>query len=232
VAAERYDAMTMDDGSVWEIDDGWEVVGVDGQKVGVVKDIEPDYVVVGRGLLFTTERFVPVDAISAVEPGRVFLNVTRDEIDNRGWTTPPLPSNAVPLAGDAAIPELATISGGESRVDNALDRRLADESISVSREPVPTHEDGHSDVAVRFEHLELTLPIYGEKVALEKRPVVYELFRLMRGVRERGHQFQGAVRREHVRVTRDDTPTVAHLVSGSSSAATTQLLDTRAEENL
>lgn len=203
VAAERYDATTMADGSVWEIDDGWDVVGVDGVKAGVIRDIEPDYIVISRGFLFPTERFIPVDAITNVEPGRVYLNVSRREIEERGWTAPPVGADAA--AWDGAAPygfaDIAAVSGGAVDGLETLDRRLDEEQIQIDRQPV---DDGSGvDVAWSFAHLEMAVPIYGEVAVVHKRPVVYEMFGITRGFRERQQQFRDVVRREEVQVTAD-----------------------------
>ncbi len=75
--------------NVKEIQRGWDVYGSDGEKVGDVSDVQGTYVVISKGLIFKSERYARVAAISRVEHDRVYLNVTKDEIDARGWDTVP-----------------------------------------------------------------------------------------------------------------------------------------------
>jgi uncharacterized protein (TIGR02271 family) len=76
-------------GGTWEIDHGWDVFGTDGDKVGDVQEVQPHYIVVSKGFFFPTERYIPVSAITNVEHDRVYLNVTKNEIDSLGWDTVP-----------------------------------------------------------------------------------------------------------------------------------------------
>jgi len=76
-------------GGVWEIDHGWHVYGADGGKIGDVDNVHPYYLVVGRGLIFHTEHYVPVSAITNVERDSVYLNVSSKEIGELGWDTVP-----------------------------------------------------------------------------------------------------------------------------------------------
>ena len=68
---------------------GDEVFGCDEHKLGKVKEVHPGYVLVEKGLIFSTDYYVPTTAINNCEGGRVYLNVTRDEALNRGWDAAP-----------------------------------------------------------------------------------------------------------------------------------------------
>lgn len=80
---DRYE--TLQPSGVWEIDEGWDVYGADGEKIGDVHDVQSHYLVVSKGFFFPTERYVPVTAITNVENDRVFLNVSKAEIESLGW---------------------------------------------------------------------------------------------------------------------------------------------------
>ncbi len=80
---------TQDAGSVWEIEPGWDVVTSDGEKVGNVEEVQPTYLVVGKGLIFHSERYIPVSAIVTVEQECIYLNVTKDGMEAQGWDTVP-----------------------------------------------------------------------------------------------------------------------------------------------
>ena len=68
---------------------GATVHGSDGEKMGSIIEIGPDYVVVEKGLFFPTDYFVPTGAIASIDGDRVTLTMTRDEALAQGWETDP-----------------------------------------------------------------------------------------------------------------------------------------------
>jgi uncharacterized protein (TIGR02271 family) len=73
---------------VWQIPEGTDVVGADGDKVGKVVAAEPDYIVVEKGFFFPTDYYIPTSAINNFDGDKVYLNVTKDEALNQGWDQP------------------------------------------------------------------------------------------------------------------------------------------------
>ncbi len=67
------------------IQEGWDVVGSSGEKLGEVAQVTNTFFVVSKGFFFPTDRYIPFSAIDAVNDGKVALNLTKDEIDARGW---------------------------------------------------------------------------------------------------------------------------------------------------
>ena len=80
--------------NVREIARGSDVYGSDGKKAGDVAEVQETYIVVSKGWLFTTERYVPVEAISRVDEDGVHLNVSKDEMEGGGWDKPPETTHA------------------------------------------------------------------------------------------------------------------------------------------
>ena len=78
--------MSMD---VSQIQHGWDVYGSDGDKVGDVSDVGPNYVMVTKGFLFTKDIYIPTSAITGIENDRVYLNIAKDQIDSMGWDQAP-----------------------------------------------------------------------------------------------------------------------------------------------
>ncbi len=72
-----------------DIEPGAAVYGSDGEKLGAIMEIGPDYVVVEKGLFFPTDYFVPNGAVASVEPDRITLTLTRDEALEQGWDKDP-----------------------------------------------------------------------------------------------------------------------------------------------
>ncbi len=78
---------------------GDRVLGSDHLKVGTVEEViegdaeTPGYLVVPRRLLFERQTFIPLDAVSKVGDGEVFVNVPRLFIGKMGWDEPPTSSS-------------------------------------------------------------------------------------------------------------------------------------------
>lgn len=69
----------------WQIPEGTDVYGADGDKVGKVVAAEANYIVVEKGFFFPTDYYIPTGAISNFDGDRVYLSVTKDEALNQGW---------------------------------------------------------------------------------------------------------------------------------------------------
>ncbi len=74
---------------------GDKVVGSDHLKIGTVEEVVearadlPGYIVVPRGIVFERETFIPLDAITKVGDGVVFVNVPRLFVAKMPWDEPP-----------------------------------------------------------------------------------------------------------------------------------------------
>ncbi len=63
---------------------GWAVVGNDGDRLGTVKDVGQNYV-----LISPDELYVPASAIANVDSEVIQLNVTKRDAGQMGWQQPP-----------------------------------------------------------------------------------------------------------------------------------------------
>lgn len=72
-----------------QLQQGWDVIGSDGEKVGDIDAVEADHIVVRKGFFFPSDHYIPLDAISSAEEGAVYLNVTKDDAMNQSWDTAP-----------------------------------------------------------------------------------------------------------------------------------------------
>jgi len=68
---------------------GTTVYGSAGQKVGDVAEIQSDYIVIETGFIFTKDLFIPMTAIASQDEDGVRLTMTKDEVENHDWSTPP-----------------------------------------------------------------------------------------------------------------------------------------------
>ncbi len=86
----------------WTFSEGIEVVGADGETIGVVIAVHPNAVVVQQGLFLPIAYSIPTSALATYDGERIVLNVTKAVALAQGWET-------VPADGAAATtPEIAT----------------------------------------------------------------------------------------------------------------------------
>ena len=157
---------TRTDFDVSQMETGWDVYGSDGEKVGDVADIGPNYFIVEKGFLFPTDLYVPTSAIQSIEHDEVRLSMTKSQIEAQGWDHAP--------DADAAETEYdEAVSGYGSRASRGsesgtLERR--EEELRVEKEPVQTGEVRIEKDVVEQEQ-SVDVPVEREEVHLERRAV-------------------------------------------------------------
>jgi hypothetical protein len=88
----------------WHIEEGEDVIGTCGHKVGEVMDVEGDYIVVEKGFFITEDLYVPKEAIAGHDKHGVHLNVTKHDVDEAGWNHEPGESTPKPPASTKSTP--------------------------------------------------------------------------------------------------------------------------------
>jgi hypothetical protein len=73
----------------WNIKEGTDVFGADGDKVGKISSLTDRYFVVEKGFFFPTDYYIPLSAIATADDDNIYLSVTKDEALNQGWDTQP-----------------------------------------------------------------------------------------------------------------------------------------------
>jgi hypothetical protein len=68
---------------------GDTVFGRDDHKLGSVVAYDAAFLTVEHGLLRKSHYYVPMSTVNACNDGRVYLNVTKGEIEERAWDAPP-----------------------------------------------------------------------------------------------------------------------------------------------
>jgi uncharacterized protein (TIGR02271 family) len=128
--------LPYDAGQVWEIDHGYDVYASDGEKVGDVQDVQPHYLTVSKGFFFPSERHVPVAAITDVRDERVYLSVTKDQVESQGWDSIPAAqaSTDTDTTTDTFVGERTT--GTVDSVDRDLRIPVMEEQLSVGKHEV------------------------------------------------------------------------------------------------
>ena len=71
--------------------DDMTVYDMNGEKIGKVTGAttSADYFTLEKGLLFHHDYYVPMSAVSLINPDGVHLTVLKDDIKDRGWENPP-----------------------------------------------------------------------------------------------------------------------------------------------
>ena len=70
---------------------GWEVYGIDGSKIGTVREVDSSYFRLRTGGILAKDLFVPMSAIEDLDEPRtrVNLNVDKSDSGRMGWDRPP-----------------------------------------------------------------------------------------------------------------------------------------------
>jgi len=175
------------------ITDGMSVYGSDGDKVGTIVSVGPNYVVVEKGFFFPTDYYIPFSAIASQTENGVYLNVTKDAALNQGWdvaptagtetgyvagaapltnenltTVPPAGTAATGWVGAAANEPLATgrtLEEGETVVVPVYEEELTATKTPYERGEVRVEKD------VVTEQRVLDVPVTEEEVHVQRRAV-------------------------------------------------------------
>jgi len=185
----------------WQIEHGWDVFDANGDKVGDVSAVEPGHLAVSKGFFFPKERYVPTNTISGVEHDRVYLNVTKDQLEHEQWdTAPQIDVNDTRDRDRIGTSDDTTQTRGERFNTAATDRTAASGA--------PTTD---TDVTDR-----MRVPVAEEQLDVSTRQVERGTVRVHKNVVEEQQTVDVPLREEEVHVRRrpvdgriDDLPTGA-----------------------
>ncbi len=168
---------------------------------------------------------MPVDAITRVEHDRVYLNVSKDEIDAWGWDTRPETGHMSDVRREGTAAPSGSEGGGRVQ--------LREEELRARKQPVQTgevqirkdvvEEQRSIDVPVTREEAvverrpveprpadetigegeTIRVPLRGEQAEVEKRPVVTEEIEVGKRQVQDTERVSSTVRREEPRIERE-----------------------------
>ena len=81
---------------------GWAVVGNDGRRLGIVKDVGQNYVLTSRGGL-AGDLYVPASAIANVRGQTLHLNLPKRDAEEMGWEQAPRDIDTLETAPDGDL---------------------------------------------------------------------------------------------------------------------------------
>jgi len=187
----------------WQIPEGTDVVGSDGDKVGKVVAAESTYIVVEKGFFFPTDYYIPTGAINTFDGDKVYLTVTKDEALNQGWDqqlTEPVDTvydttYAAPAA-TSAVQEGDGLAGvTPTGLADEVDMAATDTTL---RDPA-IYEDTPRSVA---ETDTLRVPVHEEELVATTRPVERGQVRVDKRVVEEDRAIDVPINEERVTITR------------------------------
>ena len=179
------------------IQNGWDVYGSDGEKVGDVAEVGSNYLLVQKGWFFTKDYYIPTSAIVSVEPNDVRLSLASSDIANQGWDSPPADDvssstytsgtmgttgtmGTMGTAGTVGTTETVGTTGAFAQADTTSARTLdtsdevaipiIEENLRVGTREV---ERGGVRVTQRVEETPVReqVTLRDENVSVERRPV-------------------------------------------------------------
>jgi uncharacterized protein (TIGR02271 family) len=158
---------------------GDDVYGEDGDKLGAVSAVHDNYIVVEKGFFFPTDHYIPANAISRVDHGKIYLTVSKDNALQYGWDSPPAggmqydettmadASATMPAApAGADLPQ----AGYEVAAEDDLLIPVMEEELSAT---VRSQETGAVRIEKRVisEDRVLEVPVTDEQIRVERRVV-------------------------------------------------------------
>lgn len=138
-------------GHDWNIAEGDEVFAADGEKLGEVTEVFEDHLTVKKGWLFSADHYVPLNAVSNYDGGRVQLSVGKDQAGDQGWDRRPegfedrpLGMAATGAAGSIGLGAAPIVAAGGVAAPLLTDQSDDLLSPDVVDDIAPTGTDGDS----------------------------------------------------------------------------------------
>jgi uncharacterized protein (TIGR02271 family) len=177
-----------------EVQPGWDVIDRLGEKIGDVNQVQSDFLVLTKGLIFMKDLYVPLDAIEKVDAAEqtVTLNVHKADIDETRWAQAPDASDRGEFAeGSSDDDTVLTLKEENLRADKtrkqtgevAVGKRVveqqADMDVDVTHEEVEVTRrrvDRPANANDTFTEDEATIrvPVTAEEISVTKEPRVVE----------------------------------------------------------
>jgi uncharacterized protein (TIGR02271 family) len=191
----------------WQIPEGTDVVGSDGDKVGKVVAAESSYIVVEKGFFFPTDYYIPVSAINNFDGDKVYLTVSKDEALNQGWdqqlTTEPLDST-YDTAYAGSVGTSTALEG--DRLAGVTPTGLADDVDMAATDTTIRDSGVYNDTTRATTDVTdgdtLRIPVHEEELTATTRPVERGQVRVDKRVVEEDRAIDVPISEERVTITR------------------------------
>lgn len=224
-----------------QVRDGMDVFDSNGDKIGEVEAIydsaTPEsrtggYFRVPTGFLGLGEtRHIPFSAIRDIRNDDIYLNVTKDRLDDRDYNETPVEidddddrierttsardtersgetTRRLQLREEILVPRTRTVQTGEVEIGTrvvtekqTVDIPVSHEEVTVERRAVDRRP---SDQPIGEQRETINVPVHGEEVTMEKETVVYEEIDVTKRDVRGTERVSETVRREEAVVDKDN----------------------------
>jgi len=181
----------------YQISEGTDVYGSDGDKVGSVVAVQPNYIVVEKGFFFPTDYYIPTSAVSNYEEGKVYLNVTKDQALNEGWDVEPTGDYATTTTTGGYVADVGSTSGTVSDDVMRSDAGVADYDTTAASYDTTTATTGRVEAGET-----LRVPVHEEELSATKTQRQIGQVRVEKDVVAEEKALEVPVTEERVRVER------------------------------
>ncbi len=181
---------------------GMDVIGADGEKVGEIDAVERDYFVVRKGFFFPQDHYIPLTAISSYDEDKVYLNVTKDEALEQEWSNPPAATGEAYT--DANYGQGTVTTGDADYVAADIERPANVDTDYAADADVNTGYAADRDVAgtTNVADGDRTVDVHEEELTARTRPVERGEVRVEKDVVSEQQTLDVPVTEEEVEVTR------------------------------
>lgn len=183
------DRASRPEGTISDIQHGWDVYGSDEQKIGNVTETRGRYVIAHKGIFFPKDLYIPMAAIERIEHDRVYVMATKDEVDSQGWDVEPVDYNTgttmtgaavareripdqvgTPVGTTEVVEEQPVMTGRPmDRTDTGETMHLHEEELRANKERVEAGEVRLGKEVVE-EQRTVNVPTTREEVFIERTP--------------------------------------------------------------
>jgi len=205
------------------VQSGATVYGSDGDKIGDVAEVGPNYILVQQGWLFTKDIYIPLSAVSGADNDGITLNITKPQVSNMGWDSAPMEetTTSTNTAGASLVEDTGfstrgttstgddfatTSTGTSSAQDTGFSRSAATSTgsdfASTSTRASSVQDTGFSTPAATGTSEEIAIPVVEEELRVGKRAVESGGVRVTTRVEETPVNEQVTLREETVDVQR------------------------------
>lgn len=166
---------------------GWDIYDANGDKVANVSEADPNgrYIFATKGFFFPKDYYIPASAVTGVEHDRVYLNVTKDQINDLGWDQ--MPTETAGAYDTREQTSYTTDHGQRDRADYAATTGTAGCTAERTR-----------DVDVTRGEEEMRLPLHEKQLRVEKQAHAAGEARLRRVVEEHEQNVTVPLQKEHL----------------------------------
>ncbi len=173
--------------------EGTPVYDINGDKVGEVSEhgVQAGRLVIHKGLFFPKDIYVPLSAMRGADANGVYLNLSKEDINNRDWDNPGAATTDATTASDIAPANTGRWADTGTSTGPAMANDTSSGFVGGGVPPTPTRE---GDVAV---------PVREEELLATKERGEAGRMHVHRDVVEEQQTVSAPVSHEEVRVERN-----------------------------